>query len=336
MVNSIELKLKLLREQKNTITANLETIGKEMSFSLSSLTKYQDLKRQSDEYFKLLEKVENEIELLESNRNLSVSPSQQHTISHNLSKINFREPKKIVNHILEKYLGEQGGTASFLLRNTSSMRGDLCVADIQYFLSSNSYGRFKYCPIDPLLRPDISDKRSLLDAIAEYFQPVESHPNDQQYARNIIDKISASLQGRSIVFFDFTNWDLILENDDQILSWFIQHFWHLLKEKQPEIYKEYSWVRFILFISISSLLPESDCHLDYCCDHQNFDGLKIIELPLKNWDEGDIDDWLQEIYGLSKSKSQGIAKKIYKLSNPGIPITVCSNLEKHLHNLLKV
>lgn len=335
MVNSIELKLKSLTEQKNTITANIETISKEMNFSLSNLTKYQDLKRQSEEYFKLLEQVENEIELLESKSNLSVRPNQQHTISQNLSKINFRKPKEIVNHILEKCLGEKGGTASFLLQNTSSMRGDLCVADIQYSLSSNSYGRFKYCPIDPLLRPDISDKRSLLDAIAGYFQPVESHTDDQKYAQNILNKISSSVQGRSIVFFDFTNWDFILENDEQILSWFIKYFWHPLQQKQPEIYQDYSWVRFILFISIGAITLESDDHLSYCCDHENFDGLKIIELPLTNWQECDIDNWLQEVYGLSKSKSQDIAEKIYKLSNPGIPVTVCSNLEKHLHKLLE-
>ncbi|MDB9319122.1 hypothetical protein PN483_19110 [Nodularia spumigena CS-591/04] len=335
MDNSIELQIKTLREQKNTITENIEMTTKEMGYSLSNLTKYKDLSRQIDEYFNILKQIDNKIELLESNSNLSVRLNQQHTISQNLSKIDFKTAKDIVNRILEQCLGEQGGTASFLLQNTSSMRGDLCVADIQYSLSSNSYGRFKYCPIDPLLRPDISDKRSLLDAIADYFKPVEYHDNEEEYINNIISQISASVQGGSVVFFDFTNWN-ILENDAQILSWFIKYFWHPLKQKQPKIYEDYCWVRFILFISISSMNPESDGYLSYCCDHKNFDGLKMIELTLENWNASDIDIWLQNIYyELSKKKTQAIAEKIYQLSYPGIPVTVCSNLEKYLHKLLE-
>jgi inactive STAND/Effector-associated domain 9 len=333
MENSIEIQLRSLTTQRDALIENIETITKEMNFSLSNLTKYKDLEKQSVEYFEILKKVEKEIEILESKINSSVRPNQQHTISQNLSKINFREAKTIVNHILEHCLGKEGGTALFLLQNTSLMRGDLCVADIQYSLSSKSYGRFKYCPIDPL--GYISDERSLLNAIADYFKPVESHPNDQQYVQNIIDQISASVQGNSIVFFDFTNWDSLLENDDKLLSWFIQYFWHPLNEKHQEISQNYASVKFILFISLGSMASESYDHLSYCCNSEDFDSLKILKLPLQNWTEGDIDDWLQEIYGLSRKKSQELAKKIYKLSNPGIPVTVCSNLEKSLHKLLE-
>ncbi len=331
MVNYIKLKLQNLNKQKNEITDKIDLISKQMSYSSSNLTKYDDLKKESAEYFKELEQVENQIEILESQNTVSVRPNQQHTISQNLSKINFREAKTLVNDILEKCLNSQGGTALFLLQNTSLMRGDLCIADIQYSLSSKSYGRFKYCPIDPLLRPDISDERSLLNAIADYFKPVESHPNDQEYIQNIIDQISASVQGNSIVFFDFTNWDSLLENDDKLLSWFIEYFWRPLNIKHQEISQDYSWVKFILFISLSSMASESYGHLSYCCNHNDFDSLKILNLPLQNWTERDINDWLQEVYGLRKDKSQEIAKKIYRLSNPGIPVTVCSNLEKSLH-----
>jgi hypothetical protein len=333
MVNSIELQLQELNKRKNEITDKIDLISKQMSYSLSNLTKYDDLKKELAEYFKELEQVENEIEILKSKDNSSVRPNQQHTIYQNLSKINFREAKTIVNNILENCLGKQGGTALFLLQNTSLMRGDLCLADIQYSLSIKSYGRFKYCPIDPLVY--ISDERSLLNAIADYFKPVESHPNDQQYVQNIIDQISASVQGNSIVFFDFTNWDSLLENDDKLLSWFIQYFWHPLNEKHQEISQNYASVKFILFISLGSMASESYDHLSYCCNSEDFDSLKILKLPLQNWTEGDIDDWLQEIYGLSRKKSQELAKKIYKLSNPGIPVTVCSNLEKSLHKLLE-
>jgi hypothetical protein len=334
MVNSVELKLKLLNEQKNGLTETINTISEQMGYSLSDLAKYKDLTRQFEVYLKMLDQVENEIQILESQINSSIIPNQQHTITQNLSKINFREPKEIVNHILDKCLGKQGGTALFLLQNTSLMRGDLCVAEIQYSLSSKSYGKFKHCPIDPLLSQAISDERSLLNAIADYFKPVESHPNDQQYIHNIIDQISDSVQGGSIVFFDFTNWN-ILENDVKILSWFIEYFWHPLNKRHQDISEDYSSVKFVLFISLSSMITESYKHLNYCCNYADFDSLKILELPLKNWEEGDIDDWLQEVYGLSKKKSQEIAKKIYKLSNPGIPVTVCSKLEESLHKLIK-
>jgi len=346
MINSNQIKRQdFLENQKQQINNTIEDITRQMSFSLSDLPKYNDLDRQANEYFKMLEKVENELNLLK-NRSQGYSFSgqdRQNTISKNLSKINFHKPKNIVNHILENCLGKQGGLSLFLLQNTSLMRGDLCVAEIQDRLSSNSYGRFKYCPIDPLLRPDISDKRSLLNAIADYFKPIESDLDEQRYARKIIEKIVDSVQGGSIVFFDFSNWDSITKNDYQLLSWFIEHFWKPLKEKHKEICKNYSWVKFILFISISSTVPESYNEISWFCDSidtfcdnvNNFENLKIPELPLSNWEETDIDDWLQEVYGLSKSESEEIARSIYRVSNDGIPITVCSKLEQSLPQLIR-
>ena len=336
MTNDTQIRRQdFLEKQKQVINENIEEISKQMSFSLSDLPKFKDLERQSKEYFEMLQKVDNELNLLKNQLNSSPSSNPQHTISRNLSKINFRDPKKIVNYILENCLGQQGGLALFLLQNTSLMRGDLCVSEIKYDLSSNSYGRFKYCPIDPLLRPDISDERSLLNALADYFKPIKPHPNDQQYVQNIIEKIGDTVQGGSIVFFDFSNWDSITENDDRLLSWFIEYFWKSLKQKHQDISRDYSRVKFLLFCSISSVTTKSYSKLSYCCNYEDFDSLKILELPLKNWEETDIDDWLQEVYGLSRLKSKEIASKIYRLSNRGTPITVCSKLEQSLAKLLK-
>ncbi len=320
----------------------IDGVLKNMSFT-SEVVKLQNLTRESTFYFEELTKVENELKLLENQSDSSVSSNQKNTIIKNLSKLNFSQAKETVNYILEKYLGKKGGLALFLLQNTALMRGDLCVAEIQYSLSSNSYGRFKYCPVDPLLRPDISDERSLLNAIADYFKPIEPEPDEKQYAQKIIEKIVDSVQGNSIVFFDFSNWDSITENDHQLLSWFVNNFWNPLKEKHEDICKNYSWVTFILFVSISSTISESYNELSWFCDSvdnfcnnvNHFENLKIPELPLSNWQETDIDNWLQEVYGLSMSKSQEIAQKIYRLSSHGIPVTVCSKLEQSLAQLLK-
>ncbi|NEQ85091.1 MAG: hypothetical protein F6K26_34655 [Moorea sp. SIO2I5] len=325
-----------LEQQKRLINEHIEEISKQMSYSLSDLAKYSDLQRQSEEYFEKLYKVDNELDLLKTKSDSSVSPNSKPAIAQNLSKINFRKQRKIVNFIIENCLGKQGGLALFLMQDTSSMRGDLCVAEIKYNLSRKSYGKLKYCPIDPLLRPDISDERSLLNAIADYFKPIEPHSNDQQYIENILKKIGNSVQGGSIVFFDFSNWDSLTENDDRLLSWFIDSFWNLLKQKHhQEISKDYSWVNFLLFCSLSSTITKSYQNLSYCCSNKDFDSLKIIKLSLSKWKENDIDDWLQQVYGLRKVKSQEIAKKIYKLSNRGIPSTVCSKLEQYLSKLVK-
>lgn len=330
MTGYIQTRIDFLKYRQKALEENINALGEQYNYT-SNLANRENLDRQIEKLFKELEKVENELKQIDS-------PVKQEQIVNfspqTLSKINFNEAKKTINYIIENCLGKQGGLALFLLQNTSLMRGDLCVAETQYCLSSKSYGRFKYCPIDPLLRPDISDERSLLNAIADYFKPIESHPNDQQYIQNIIEKIGTSVQGGSIVFFEFNNWDSITENDDKLLSWFIKYFWNPLKQKHQEISQEYSWVKFMLFISISSTIPESYSNLNYCCSYENFDSLKIIELPLKNWNTTDIDDWLQKIYGLSKSKSKEIARKIYKLSNNGIPVIVCSKFEESLVKLL--
>ncbi|NEO90001.1 MAG: hypothetical protein F6K56_06975 [Moorea sp. SIO3G5] len=325
-----------LEQQKRLINEHIEEISKQMSYSLSDLAKYSDLQRQSEEYFEKLDKVENQLNLLKTKSDSSFSPNPKPTIAQNLSKINFRQQKQLVNYILDNCLGEEGGLALFLLHNTSLMRGDLCVAEIQYYLSSKSYGKLKYCPIDPFLRPDISDERSLLNAIADYFKPIEPHPNDQQYIQNIINKIGDSVQGGSVVFFDFRNWDSLTENDDRLLSWFINSFWKSLKQKhQDDIFPDYSSVNFLLFCSISSIIPESYQKLNYCCKYNDFDSLKIIKLPLSKLKESDIDHWLKQVYGLSKPESKKIARTIYKSSNGGIPSIVCSKLEQYLAKLVK-
>ncbi|NEO19893.1 MAG: hypothetical protein F6K53_06285 [Moorea sp. SIO4A1] len=318
----------------NLWNQRIEDVIKEMSFT-SELDQLENLDRKFQYYSEQLKKFENKLNLLKTKSDSSASPNPQHTISNKISKINFHNQKKIVNYILDNCLGEQGGLALFLLDNTSLMRGDLCVAEIQYYLSSKSYGKLKYCPIDPFLRPDISDERSLLNAIADYFKPIEPHPNDQQYIHKIIEKIGDSVQGGSIVFFYFTNWDSLTENDDRLLSWFIEYFWKSLKQKHQDISQDYSWVKFLLFCSISSIIPESYQKLSYCCNYNDFDSLKIIKLPLSKWKESDIDHWLQQVYGLSKPKSKKIARTIYKSSNRGIPSTVCSKLEQYLAKLVK-
>ncbi len=333
---------KLCDQFKEDIEAVITQMGQD-----SDLDELVKLERKFDFYTKKLNKYEEKLNFLKNQSDSSDSPNTKHTIVQKLSKINFCTPKEIVNYILKDFLGKKGGLALFLLQNTSLMRGDLCVAEIQYRLSSNSYGRFKYCPIDPLLRPDISDERSLLNAIADYFKPIEPDPNEQKYAQKIIEKIVESVQGGSIIFFDFSNWDSITDtdndNDYQLLSWFIKNFCKPLKEKHQDICKSYSWVKFLLFISLSSTISESYNELSWFCDSvdnfcnnvNDFESLKIPELPLSNWEETDIDDWLQEVYGLSKLESKKIAQKIYRLSNHGIPVTVCSKLEKSLAKLVK-
>jgi hypothetical protein len=342
MINTQQSRIQYLKNQQQMWKERIDGVLKNMNFT-SEVVQLQNLTRESTFYFEELTKVENELKLLENQSDSSVSSNQENTIIKNLSKLNFSQAKETVSYILEKYLGKKGGLALFLLQNTALMRGDLCVAEIQYCLSSNSYGRFKYCPIDPLLRPDISDERSLLNAIADYFKPIEPELNEQQYAQKIIEKIVDTVQGNSIVFFDFTNWDSLPENDSQLLSWFVKNFWQPLKEKHKDICKSYSLVKFILFISTSSTISETYNELCWSCDSidnfchniNEFESLKIPELPLSNWQESDIDDWLQEVYGLSKLKSQGIAQTIYRLSNRGIPVTVCSKLEQSLAQLLK-
>jgi hypothetical protein len=173
------------------------------------------------------------------------------------------------------------------------------------------------------------DEEALLDRLAGY---VGVHPvrgDLQQYAQAIIQRICESLQSGSVVFVELREWDY-LSPQDRILPWFVDSFWKPLLSKLPEITQTRRRVKFVIMLVAEGTLPQECLAPPLSCTEDTFDREKILELPLRAWTKGEIQDWLEQFSGLVGPKIDQMAERVYSASLKGIPALVGEALIKHL------
>jgi len=238
-----------------------------------------------------------------------------------LQKIDFVEAKEVVERIVSKF-DRNGGNASFLLQRNLQMAGRLCLLEIKDRLQSNTRD-LKSFPIEFSADTELNHI-GLLNRLASHLG-IEPMSEPMEYSSSIQQAIVRSLQSGSVVLIEIHKWDALpLAIQREVLCWFLEQFWQPLVAQLPTIATTYSRVRFITILVVEDEIA-LDCQ-EYCCLHDEYDGQKIIDLPLQDWTENDILGWLDYL-GLPKQQSEGIAKRIYKASR-GIPELVCSALRR--------
>jgi inactive STAND/Effector-associated domain 9 len=241
------------------------------------------------------------------------------SLAEDLSKIDFKEVMNIVDNIRQQ-IDQQGGTALFLVENSNSMAGTYCVDRIRESLGTVT----KKCPIES--SPDTGiDERALLARLASHFN-VAAIPDNQQCAQAIVKEICESSRGGRTVFIDLRKWGRLL-CQEQGLSWFLDHFWIPLGQGLQTVSQKYRGVKVVAVIVVNGTLPSQCSKLPHYCTHDNFDGRKIVKLPLKKWKLKEIRDWLEHYPGLPIDESKTRAKEIYNNSMKGIPQLVVTALE---------
>jgi inactive STAND len=187
-----------------------------------------------------------------------------------------------------------------------------------------------------ILNTSSYDEYGLLERVAGYLKiQCKSIPNIKEYGAEIIKKICQSLQSGSIVFIEINKWDC-LQSQESIIPWFVDNFWiPLIQESKIFIKeKELRRVKFVTVIDLESQLSTECNNLPYYCCGDSFDYQKILKLPLNQWQQDDIQEWLEIYTGLSASKIDAIARNIYLKTMNGIPYMVCGALEQELNQKL--
>jgi inactive STAND/Effector-associated domain 9 len=311
----------VLIERLASFSKDIAILRSQWKTSLDEMVRSR-LQGQIDNLLDQMERAENELnnlELSESNLN-----RQYLSLQEDLPKIDFKEAMKIVEGILKQF-DTEGGTALFLVEKSHAMAGTYCVARIRESLGTST----KKCPIE--FSPDMgADERALLDRLAGYFD-VEEVSDNQQYAQAIVKKICESSRGGTTFFIDLWQWDELL-CPDQVLSWFLAHFWVPLSQGLQVVSQTYRGVKAIAVIVIDGDLPQECSKLPCYCTLANFDGQKIVKLPLRKWKLKEIQDWLELSPGLPIDKCKARAKKIYEKSENGSPLSVVAALEKETFN----
>nr|WP_234419856.1 hypothetical protein [Nodularia spumigena] len=242
-----------------------------------------------------------------------------------------------------------GVSAFFIIENIGSNRGDLLIRRTHNSLTKElddksdktyhyHHHHIKHFQIN-LLDNYITNEETLLDAIAQFIPNTKKDENLDNYASNIIDTLEGSLQTGSIIFFELDCWDALGENQDSLLSWFVEKFWTPLTKKHNEISQKYPNVKILIFMTTgSSLSQEMKCK-PYFCTPSQFCHQKIVKLPLpKKWEQKDITHWIEDTYQYSPldvingSTSITESTKIFTLSQ-GDPMKTCHFLERRFSKM---
>ena len=218
------------------------------------------------------------------------------------------------------------------------MGGCWCIENIKsQFRNDNWYSPCKF----EFSSHQEANPRDFLRYLAEKFS-VPTCDELPKHTNEIISKICKSLRSGNILFIQIDIYDL--SSQDTFLDWFVQQFWCILVDKLPEISQENPFIKLIAVLSIRGSIPEDLLLSDLCCESNEFDSKKILELPLEKWTDQEIKKWLLRFSGLTadhigvnRQEIEGMAKRIHRLTE-GRPSDVYSELidamSKHV-NLLK-
>ena len=245
-----------------------------------------------------------------------------------LPNIDFSQPEKTI----KKILGNRDGvSAFFIIENIGSNKGDLLIRRTHDTLTKES-DHIKRLQIN-LLDNHITNEETLLDAIAQFIPNTKKDENPDNYASNIIDTLEGSLQTGSIIFFELDCWDALGENQDFLLSWFVETFWTPLTKKHNQISQKYANVKILIFMTTGSSFSQKMKRLPYFCTPSQFCHQKIVKLSLrKKWEQKDITHWIEDTYKYSRQEGINESTTIFNLSQ-GDPIKTCLFLERRFNKI---
>jgi hypothetical protein len=244
-----------------------------------------------------------------------------------LPYIDFENAARDFKRIRETHLEPQG-SAFFVLQNSRSREGRLCLTRIRHVLTQKTRD-FQYYDIsithDNLVRNSHSIELGLLDIMAQRvgMQDVPGEP--QECLQSLIQTISARLEPGSIVLLEFMNWDH-LYSQENMLRWLLEKFWIPLLQAS----KAHDYVKLIMAIHIDGSISSECLQSDLFCNLRQFDSTKIYRLPLGNWSYEDIQRWLGQYAGRTAIEVEHLAGIIYQSSQRGIPSLVHNSLMSYL------
>jgi hypothetical protein len=272
----------------------------------------------------------------------------------NLHEINFSQANPIIQTNLERFKN-RSGYSLFLLKESTSMKGDCCLQIIESFLGrmGTLHSRIKF-----QFKPHQSKtNRELLNGLADKLC-VDKSENIQKYTDNIVEKICNSLCSGHILFIhieipSLPDEDRFLNLEDRFLVWFVKQLWNKLISRLKELGKTHHSIRAVGVISVHTPVSEEFLPRKLCCecgtedfdetkfDETKFDETKFLEIPLERWKESEIRNWLINFSGLtapqigvSEPLIDEMARSIFEASN-GLPSVAYTELKKQLTEVIK-
>ena len=245
-------------------------------------------------------------------------------------KLHYLDFKKIIRQFgaLCDDFGRKGGASVLLLQDSAVMAGDLLVKRLREDLDKKA-SDFKPLPIGFSGDGDLNEV-GLLKSMGRYLGLATETSDLDELLEQVIETLCDSLQTRSIVFLEITQWERIPEQES-VFEWLCKTFYPRLVSKLSKTVAEKSWRRVYVFIIVVSddLLPNNCLEMtsSLLADDMGDQGNKIFNVEFDNWTQDDIEDWL-EFAGLPGSELESVANRFYRRSRGGMPSIIRNAIEK--------
>jgi hypothetical protein len=245
-----------------------------------------------------------------------------------LHKIDYRVAKKEIDDRL-KYLDAAAGNALFLLKNSESLKGDLCLRYIQAEFASNcGTGLYEF---------EINFESSEAPAIDVFATKLAERLNIQ--VESTEDQLLQSFQSlekilsvSSGLFFKMEIQSRVAVSNE-FLPWFLNTFWGDFEQRLSQARRVRKKLSVVVAVSISGSFPDI-LEAQVCCDDRAQLAERFLNLPLELWLTEDITEWLDRFSGLDLPypKCTEIAEAVYDAAN-GNPSITHTRLSKELAKL---
>lgn len=154
---------------------------------------------------------------------------------------------------------------------------------------------------------------------------LETSSSPKELAKLVIEKLCQSVKSGSTLFLEIRKWD-DLPCQEETLAWFMEYFWLPLVNCLNDRTK-YPRVKFIAAIVVDTELSPACFEKKCLCEETS---LRWLKLPLRNWTQEEIQEWLECYPGIGNPRSIKLSERFFKASKQGIPSMVCQALEREL------
>ena len=334
MINSTDdQRRKYLEDRLTEIDIDIATYNSQLKGRIDQVDRNR-IDRAITELFKDRQDKENQLKQLERSQNPDIG--YENDWNQKIHILDFKQATKIFNDIFDKFEDREGAFI-FLLKNSSDMGGDWCINKLKESFKARTWSVAHEIQFG---RGDTLDQNSFLSRLGGYLGFSISVVDSQELTNQIIDKISMSIEIGSINFIELKFHSRALQKG--FLEWLINIFWHQLVCKLEVIAQEKPLFKFIGIVSIQDNAKDAAILNLPCCTNQEFDCRKLLELPLENWTETEIKNWLITHSGLmlapiklELSKVNIIANAIHADSDEGKPKLVFKSLLEELETITK-
>ncbi len=313
-----ELEAQELERRYASLTARYEKAGLEIEGELNADNRERLCHRQGlikcemDEVWKGLE----ELKKRSHNRR-----SQYLTFKEDLPRIDFDEVMTEVSNLIRSFRCDRGDVLLFL-QESLAMSGDLCLLRIREEFKQGT-GDFRPYDLEFYSGEDLNEY-SWLEQLGRYVG-LETSSKPEELSKLVIEKLCESVKSGSTIFLEIRKWD-DLPCQEETLAWFVKHFWMPLVKCLDDRTK-YPRVKFIATIVVDAELSPA-CFETKCLSEKM--SIRWLKLPLRNWTQEEIQEWLECYPGIGNPRSTNLSKRFFKASQKGIPSMVCQALEREL------